>query len=244
MSEEASAGEVEPTTPRAAQGFLTQLSELLGLVFKPGAEELGLIVADEVQAWRLSNLRRLAAKLRKRDAEGRAHPRVALGAIEQASATDDETLLDMWAGLIDSSRSETPDDANITFIGHLSCMSAFQARILNYLCERCEKLEADGLIVSRTMYFPIQSDPLFGSIPRQLLDQELDNLRTTGLADVGIHLGDRPSDVSGCPTALGFYLYVRCQGSHLAPADYFVLETQPLVPPSAPPDADGRATDR
>lgn len=231
-------GELERPTPAAAQGLLSQMAELLGLVFKPGAEELGLIVRDEVQAWRLSNLRRLASKLRKRDVSGRAHPRVAIAALEQASATDDETLLSMWAGLLDSSRSETPDDANITFVGHLARMSALQARILNHLCARCAKLEADGLVVSRTDYFQIDSDEVFGPVPRQLLDQELDNLRASGLADVGIDL-DRSGEVRGCPTPLGLYLYVRCQGSQLAPVDYFVLEVEPLRPPAAPPEQGG-----
>lgn len=228
-------------TPESAQGFVSQLAEIMGLVFRPGAAELGLIVQDEVQAWRLWNLRRLGKKLRKRDAKGRAHPRVGMAALQQASATDDETLLDMWAGLIDSSRAERPDDANITFVARLSDMSALQARILCFLCERCPKFDADGLLFSRREYWDIEGHELFGSVSRELLDQELDQLRASGLADVGINL-DFPTQVFGCPTALGLYLYVRCQGSQLAPADYFMLEAQPYRPASQSPveGEDGR----
>ena len=234
--------DVEPDLPErpdkgAAHRLVSEIAEYLGLVFKPAAEELGLLMADEVQAWRLSNLRRLNQKLHgKGKNKGRANPRIAISALGQASATDDDTLLDMWAGLIDSSRAETPDDANITFVWRLAQMSGLQARILARLCELSPKRVSGDLLVSLQTEIP--REEFFPEVSTVLLDQELDNLRSLGLIDGGFTAWD-PSKVDAGPSALGLLMYVRCQGSQLAPADYFVLEARPLNEPASEDPSDG-----
>jgi hypothetical protein len=227
--------EVEPLQPEqpedgrgAVKTVVDEIAAYLGLVFRPAAGQLGLIVSDQVQHWRLRNLERLADKVKRGRTRGRANPRVAWSVLEQATSTDDDGLLDMWAGLLDSSRSESdPADTNIMFTSRLAQMSAVQAEILNHLCTEWKKRENKDLMVGHPTTVTIVDDPFFSKFDRVALDLDLDHLRHLGLIEGGIDMDD-PESVRVAASALGLHMYVRCVGSQLAPVDYFLTDPNVL----------------
>jgi hypothetical protein len=217
-------GEPEESTG-AVQRVVAELSDYLGLLFKPAAGQLGLIAFDQVQHWRLRNLMRLTEKLKRLKNRGRANPRVAWAVLEQAASTDDDGLLDMWAGLLDSSRSESnPSDANIMFVSRLAQLSANQAQILNHLCANGKKRETGAaLLIGEEVVIKIKDDEFFGPRDRVALDLDLDHLRHLGLIEGGI-MAHSPDELNISSSALGLHMYVRCVGSRLAPIDYFLTD--------------------
>ena len=60
-----------------------------------------------------------------------AHPRILFKIIEEGSWSEDGVVQDMWAGLVQSSCSDSgDDDSNLIFINLLSNMTKLQAKIL------------------------------------------------------------------------------------------------------------------
>ena len=78
------------------------VSSFLELVFKPGLEELGYLMKDEVRYWRLNNILRMLNKAQgKLDFDGKelnltANARVGLNIMECCSEVDNEELQDLW----------------------------------------------------------------------------------------------------------------------------------------------------
>ena len=102
----AAARQLTDASVREAKGLLTRL---LG----PAADELGLILQDEVHAYRQRNLLRILNATRDRLAaeELEARPvslRVLLPILDGASLEDDARLSAMWAGLL-ASTAASPD---------------------------------------------------------------------------------------------------------------------------------------
>lgn len=223
MTDITPSNEPDDKTFGAVQRVVSEISDYLGLLFKPAAGQLGLIAFDQVQHWRLRNLTRLTEKVKRSERKGRANPRLAWAILEQATSTDDDGLLDMWAGLLNSSRGENPTDTNISFVSRLSQMSSTQANILNYLCVHGAKSRHGSLLMGRLVPEPLSDHKFFGSMDPVQLDLDLDHLRSLGLIEGGI-TADQANSILVAPSALGLYMYVRCIGSGLAPVDYFILD--------------------
>jgi hypothetical protein len=217
----------------AVQKIITEFSDYLGLVFKPAAEQLGLIFFDQVQNWRVRNLVRLTEKVKRLGKnKGSANPRITSAVLEHAVSTDDDTLLNMWAGLLDSSRRERdPNDENIAFVSILSQMSAGQAVLFNHICSTAQKRRVgQHLLVGVERVSKIDDDELYSTVNVVQLDLDLDYLNSRALISGGI-LSNEPDLVQVLPTALGLYMYTRCLGSQLAPIDFFVLELEVVDAP-------------
>ena len=122
------------------------LGVFLEAVFKPGLQELGFLIKEQVRQWRLNNALRVMDKARGKicfedgELQIKANARVGLSIIENCSMVDDPELQDMWAGLFASSCTEDgKDDSNIIFVDLIKRMSVVEARILKYACENCRK---------------------------------------------------------------------------------------------------------
>lgn len=93
----------------AIKAAIKGVSSFLELVFKPGLEELGYIIKDEIRYWRLNNiLSMLNLAQGKMEFDGKeinltANARVGLSIMESCSEVDNEELQEMWAGLFVSS---------------------------------------------------------------------------------------------------------------------------------------------
>ena len=122
---------------------------ILSRICLPAAAELGLMFQDKVRYWRLNNIIKIIEKSEeKMDFGGEklvlsAHPRVVKEIMENGSWCDDETLQEMWAGLIASSCDKNNgEDINLLFVNTLKNLTSNQAKILNYICENCQ-MEVD-----------------------------------------------------------------------------------------------------
>jgi len=104
-------GVVEPTAER-----LNKFMDFCGQVLGPSIENLGLIAQNRTELWKVENGLRLREKVEKIMAEngieerGNLPLRVGIPLIEAAACEDDDTLQDMWAGLLASSISSKKEE--------------------------------------------------------------------------------------------------------------------------------------
>jgi hypothetical protein len=232
-----------------AQGGVDAASAFLKGVCLPAAEEFGLGLKDRVSEWRRQNAVRIAVK-----ASGKvpsdlletgklsAHPRLIMKALDEGSWTDSDEVQEMWAGLLASSCGTDPDESNLIFINLLSQLTAQQVKIVKFTCEKSQKCalrEATELISNSSLVVPCKVlMDITGDKDLNVLDRELDHLRTLGLIYSGIVFGDRRKEDEELvanigASALAFNLYVRAQGFAGRPVDYFkdqLVEGRILIP--------------
>jgi len=222
---------IDTTVEKSFQG----VEGFLQKVCVPALEELGLMFRDKLRNWRLKNIIQIIEKSKGKldfqneqlELKMQAHPRVALGIINNGSVVDDEELQNMWAGLFASScTKEGQDDENLIFVNLLKQLTVSEARILNYACSSCKKqLYRDGLITSWDLHIDFKSlTEISGVCEFYRLDRELDHLNSLGLIgeddfEVGF-IGDE-LDANITPTALALNLYVKCQGHNIDPRFYW-----------------------
>lgn len=113
------------------------LSEIFGDLGK----EMAGIFHDTVKYYRYKNLLRLVDKVveirHDRKVKGKANvipPRFAISLIEQASLEDDETIQDMWAGLIaNATDPEKRLNMRKQYVEIISSLEPLDAKILEWL---------------------------------------------------------------------------------------------------------------
>lgn len=221
------------------QGAIDGAAAFLSRVCLPAAEELGLALRDRLSHWRAKNAVRMLDRANdihlstNPSTTERLSPRLAHVAIEEASWIEDEQVQAMWAGLLASSTS--PDgrsDENLLFMNLLKQLSSLQVRILRFAIQESGKknISSEGLVTcAPSKPIPAAALPaLFKEGDLQRIDRELDHLRELGLIGSpelglggGIHLATHMAHLT--PTTLALHLYVRAQGSKLAPAAYWNL---------------------
>jgi hypothetical protein len=224
-------GEAINATTKAA---IIGAGAFLGRICLPAAEEFGLLLKDKISFWRLKNFLKISEKaenLLKKNPDfelTHAHPRLIASILAHGSWSDDDTIQNMWGGLLASScTSDGQDDSNLFFINLLSQLTKSQAKILNYCCEKSQKYaDATGnLIGSYDLITNISELSNISWIASaHIVDRELDHLRSLGLIKGGIY---QDSDLANiAPTPLALSMYVRCQGSLDSPVDYFHAESR------------------
>lgn len=175
------------------------ISSFLDLVFKPGLQELGYLMRDEVRKWRLNNILRVLEKAKgKMNFDGKelnltANARVGLSIMEECSNVDNEELQDLWAGLfVSSCTPDGADDSNLIFVDLLKRMSSIQARIIEFACREGKKvLYPNGLILAQELIIPfdeLKEVTLCDNLYR--LDNELDHMRSIELLVTGGDFSD------------------------------------------------------
>lgn len=229
---------IDPVGAKAAaetiQALIKGVGNFLSRICNPAAEELGLLLRDQVRYWRAMNIIRISQAAEKKLSELpggndlKAHPRLVHEAFEHGSWIDDEKVQEMWGGLLASScTSDGLDDSNLIFIDLLKRLTSAEARILAYTIEKANKyIEKSGLPFVHQ--FVIGTDTLqtvskINDIHR--LDRELDHLRSMELIGGGFNEHDSDT-VSLYPTSLSLHLYVRCQGSRQSPNEFFDLKPE------------------
>ena len=131
-------------TAKATQKFIDaseKLGSFLKMVCGDAIIELGGTITDWAKFFRYKNLLHIKDKVedihKKRKTEGKAipiPPRYAIPLVEKASMEDNETIQDMWAGLI--ANATDPDmrlNLNKIFINIISSLEPLDAKILMYL---------------------------------------------------------------------------------------------------------------
>lgn len=198
-------------------------------VCSPALEELGLFFRDGVRVWRVRNAIRIIEKaegkmaLNGETCEIQAHPKVILAIIEQGSLNDDEELQDLWSGLFASScAGGKNDDQNLIFIDLLKKLTALEAKILKFACEKASKYtHGNGLLQAGEVSLDGAALMELTNVnDMQRLDRELDHMRNLGLISGGFHVGATlVADVT--PTPLSLHLYARVSGKNLCPAKFW-----------------------
>jgi len=214
------------------------VSSFLEVVFKPGLEELGFLVKDQVRLWRLKNILQTLEKAQgKLEFDGKdinltANARVGLSIMEECSNVDNEELQDLWAGLFASSCTpDGRDDSNMNFVDILRRMSSVEARIMDYACRNCKKiLFPNKLIIAENLN--VSLDVLVkvtGIDDIYRLDSELDHMCSIELLAPGdtFHAGggfiasDEKMDANITPTALALSLFYRTHSTGIAPIEFW-----------------------
>ena len=214
-------------------------SAVLGRICLPAAAELGEYFRDRVHAWRTANMVAILEKTKIKlesnhvPLSSHAHPRIVGAAMQDGGWSDDETIQDMWAGLLASSCvPDGRDDSNWVFTGVLSQLTALQAAVVKYSCEKTPVIKTQaGLIMPAPGGAPRVNASVLKSICRcedlDRIDIELDRLRDLGLIQQGFTAYGELADISA--TAFALNMYVRCQGYSGSALEFFAVSEQPGV---------------
>lgn len=215
---------------RITDSTIDGVSSFLGKICMPAAEEAGLLLRDQVRAWRAGNIVRIIEKSKGLldfdpiTFELKASPRVIWKILENGSWTEDEKLQSMWAGLLASSCTEDGrDESNLIYIDLLSRITPPEAHFLNYIGEKCSK-DRDVLHFDITISVNpefIKKVPYFADFDH--LTRELNHIESLGLIKhLAIWEGDgiKPHATMDT-TKVALDLYVRCEGSLLPTKKYF-----------------------
>ena len=219
----------------ATKAAIKGVSSFLELVFKPGLEEIGFLIKDEVRLWRLNNIIKTLEKAQgKMEFDGKdlnlmANARVGLNIMEGCSEVDNDELQDLWAGLFASSCTpDGKDDSNMNFVDLLRRMSTVEAKIINYACNNCKKtLHPNELITANHINVSIEdlikiaeTDDIYR------LDREMDHMRSIELlissdfGGGGFEASDSlDADITPSPLALN--LYYRTHSTGISPIDFW-----------------------
>ncbi len=220
------------------KGAVDGASSFLGRICLPAAEEFGLLLRDKVGRWRAKNavaIANEAQKLLEKQPDSlnlKAHPRIVYAALENGSWADDNSMQNLWAGLLASScTSNGKDESNLMFVNMLASLTSSQGKLIKHICENVKVVSTKaGWIISNDAYKLAidQLQEIMEVIDIHLIDRELDHLRAVGLIENGFIVGQEKADVA--PTALGLQFYCRCQGCIDSPIDFYKaeLDTNPF----------------
>ena len=215
------------------------VSSFLELVFKPGLEEIGYLVKDEVRLWRLNNILRTLEKAKgKMEFDGKdlnltANARVGLNIMEGCSEVDNEELQDLWAGLFASSCTpDGKDDSNMNFVDLLRRMSSVEAKIIDYASSNSKKyIYPNKLIIADRLFVPFNAlASIAGTDDIYRLDSELDHMRSIELLNQGDALegtgggftvSDTTPEANITPSALALNLYFKTHSTGKSPKEFW-----------------------
>jgi len=155
------------------------------------ADEVGESLGEKTSRWRQENALSIleGADEKVSSIENKqVHPRIMHRVIEDGSWCDDETVREMWSGLLASSCTETgKDDSNLLFINTLNQLSTIEVKILKYVCDNSKKYRTTAGWIGA---YRLELDVDFivgitGVEDVHRLDRELDHLRALELIDGG-----------------------------------------------------------
>ncbi|MGC1297250.1 MAG: Abi-alpha family protein [Alloacidobacterium sp.] len=120
-----------------------KIADLVNKLAGPLAEEVGLMLGDKVRVYRVKNWIKTVEKTERllRDSGLPANavpPRLFLPIMEAASIEDNETLQDMWAGLLATASQDT-DTVSPSFVETLKQLTPDEARYLQRLQDQALK---------------------------------------------------------------------------------------------------------
>lgn len=118
-------------------GAFDKLADVAQKLAGPLAEELGLMMADKVKLYRLKNWINVVERANKILQEAKlppnaVPPRMFLPIFEASSVESDETLQDLWAGLLVSA-SEKSDSLSPSFVETLKQLTPTEAKAMDTL---------------------------------------------------------------------------------------------------------------
>jgi hypothetical protein len=121
-------------------GLIDKAADLLHRLAGPMADEFGAIFGDKVRVYRVKNLVNTMQKTERILSNAGLQPnavppRLLLPIIENSSVEDNETLQEMWAGLLATTSQET-ETVSPSFIETLKQLTPQEARHLEHVVRR------------------------------------------------------------------------------------------------------------
>jgi hypothetical protein len=213
----------------AVKATIDGAGAFLGRICLPAAEEFGLLLRDQVGAWRQRNalaiLAKAEAKLQKLPpAQSRTtHPRLVDLVLRDGSWSDEDQMQERWAGLLATGCTERGyNDENLILARYLAQITPAQARLIDCAVRHAHSSEARPGYQSLGKVY-LTADKLHGAIGphthRELIIM-LDHLAGLGL--LAFPTRAREDGVAELAlTAMAEQLFVRCQGFDGEPDSYF-----------------------
>ncbi len=133
-----------PIEVEVAKKSLDLIMDFASRVGGPAADEFGLFLGDKVRAWRIANAVNLYTRTKRILEEAglpanAVPPRLFLPLIEAASIEDNESLQEMWAGLL-AAATQSPDTVSPSFVETLKQMTPNEARYIDKIyCDRTNR---------------------------------------------------------------------------------------------------------
>lgn len=115
------------------------LAAFFGALCMPAVDEVGQLLKDHVTGFRRVQLSRIAQKTEakiarsQRPAQGACDPRLIRDVIEEASWSDDDSVQEMWAGLLSSASTGQGSADALLYTDVLKRLAPFQVRLLNLI---------------------------------------------------------------------------------------------------------------
>ena len=137
-------------------GAFDKLADIVHKLAGPMADEVGLLIGDKVKVYRVRNWVHVFQKVKKildkaKIPAGAVPPRILLPILDASSVENDETLQDLWAGLL-ASASEQSDSLSPSFVETLKQLTPAQAQTLNKWFDFAERRHGNlGPINSLTL---------------------------------------------------------------------------------------------
>ena len=132
---------MNPIEVEVAKKSLDLVMDFARKVGGQAADELGVDFGNRIRAWRIANAVSLYTRTRRKLEEAglpanAVPPRLFLPLIEAASVEDNESLQEMWAGLL-AAASESPDTVSPAFVETLKLMTPNEAKYIDKIyCDR------------------------------------------------------------------------------------------------------------
>ncbi len=170
-----------------APGATTLAVDLLRRLAGPAADQVGFMLGDKAWEYRANNLIKITLRLQRKLREvglpaNAVHPRLLLPIIENCSVEDNETLQEMWAGLLVTA-SQEKDSMSPSFIETLKQLTPDEARLLQQWWtdkirpalakERSEAAEMDSKVreLRRQKGLPDKTESLMTGVRRRVVRQ-------------------------------------------------------------------------
>jgi hypothetical protein len=130
-------------------GAVEKIADLVNKLAGPLADEVGMMLGDKVKVYRVKNWIKTVEKTERLLREAKlpvnaVPPRLFLPIMEASSIEDNETLQDMWAGLLASASQDT-DTVSPSFVETLKQLTPREAKYL-------QRLHDDALEKKRKMF--------------------------------------------------------------------------------------------
>lgn len=132
---------MNPLEVELAKKSLDLIMDFARKVGGQAADELGVDFGNRVRAWRIANAVNLYTRTRRILEEAglpanAVPPRLFLPLVEAASVEDNESLQEMWAGLL-ATATQAPDEVPPSFVETLKQMTPNEARFIDKVyCDR------------------------------------------------------------------------------------------------------------
>lgn len=164
---------MEPVEVELAKKSLETIMDFVRRIGGQAADEVGIILGNNLRAWRIANACNIFEKTKRKLAEAglppkALPPRLFLPFMDAASVESDESLQEMWAALLVTAML-SPDAVPPSFVEALKQMTPDEARYI-------DKIYRDRTNPNNPHRVPIDTQLLLGRRPKNVFVETYERL--------------------------------------------------------------------